>query len=364
MPYNDQIRDKANVFNDKLKEISKKLELDDKQEIIGIDFKENIKLGGTLERNNIFVVKVKDEDSQIHHIVIDGNINRIADINKDGKIELSEDELKKWEQFIGTREYQNVEQKKRYDFDKEYVLDEYKMNEKIVGNDAHIVPQKEDKNIEGSIARPQNESVGNDASVVPQKNKNENLEKDNNQTAIVAMIKIEDRENFGQAINRKLNADAYIVKYGNNKTKVMQMDSKGKLKEIAGLESNEFNQDVMEQLNIDKRKDNQKIKAGDLKTIKTEDSKYSYVVVKEQDSKKGIVIVNSRNSTNIYTFDDEGKESLKEIETSIKYEIDKNENDRNTVKNEEHHVVPNDTAKDDEYEGRTLWGDAYARQRR
>lgn len=357
MPNNDLIKDKANVFNDKLKEISKKLELDDKQEIIEIDFKENIKLGGTLERNNIFVVKIKDDDGAIHHIVIDKDINRIADINKEGKIELSEEELKKWEQFIGTKEYQNIEQKKRYDFDKEYVLDEYKTNEKSVGEAALGDPKKEDED----------KTVGNDANVVTLKDEDtkEAAEALNvNQTAIVAMIKIEDRETFGQAINRKLKADAYIVKYGNNKTKIMQMDSKGKLKEIAGLESNEFNQDVMEQLNVDKRKDNQKIKAGDLKTIKTEDSKYNYVVVKEQDPKKGIVIVNSRNSTKIYTFDDEGKDSLKEIETSIKYEIDNNGNNENDVENEVHHVVSNDTEKDDEYEGRTLWGDAYARSRR
>lgn len=341
MPDNDRIRDRANEFNDKLKEMSEKLELSDKQQIIGIDFKENIKLGGTLERNNIFVVKIKDENGDIHHIVMSRNLDKIADINKDGKIELSEDELKKWEQFIGTREYQNAEQKKRYDFEKVYVLDEYKMDEKAVNNN--------DKTVGATSGRPQVDEETEKAAEALNVN----------QAAIAAMIKIEDRENFGQAINKKLYADTYIVKYGNNKTKIMQMDSKGKLKEIAGLESNEFNQDVMEQLNVDKRKDNQKIKAGDLKTIKTEDSKYSYVVVREQDPKKGIVIVNSRNSTKVYTFDDEGKDTLKEIETSIKYEIEKENVGESIARTQ------NDSEKDyDEDEGRTLWGDAYARQRR
>lgn len=357
MPNNDRIRDRANEFNDKLKDMSEKLELSDKQQIIGIDFKENIKLGGTLERNNIFVVKIKDENGDIHHIVMSRDLDKIADINKDGKIELSEDELKKWEQFIGTREYQNAEQKKRYDFEKVYVLDEYKMDEKAVNNN--------DKTVGATSGRPQVDEEENAGESIarPEKDKDEETEKvaealNVNQAAIVAMIKIEDRENFGQAINKKLYADTYIVKYGNNKTKIMQMDSKGKLKEIAGLESNEFNQDVMEQLNVDKRKDNQKIKAGDLKTIKTEDSKYSYVVVREQDPKKGIVIVNSRNSTKVYTFDDEGKDTLKEIETSIKYEIEKENVGESIARTQ------NDSEKDyDEDEGRTLWGDAYARQR-
>lgn len=360
MPNNDQIRDKTTEFNDKLKEMSKKLELDEKQAIIGIDFKESIKLGGNLERKNIFVVKIKDDDGEIHHIIIDSDINRIANINKEGKIELSDEEIKKWEKFIGTKEFQNAEQKKMYDFEKKYVLDEYKMDENSVG-----VGQ----------ALPENNNLTNDrksareADLGDQQNQEEQKAAEAlniNETQIVAMIKIEDRENFGQAINQKLHADSYIVKYGNNKTKIMQMDSKGKLNEIAGLESNEFNQDVMEQLNIDKRKENQKIKAGDLKTIKTEDNKCNFVVVREKDPKKGIVIVNSRNSTKIYTFDDEGKETLKEIETSIKYQIDNNgndKNDRNSVKNEVHHVIPNNTEKE-EYEGRTLWGDAYARQRR
>lgn len=352
MPDNDRIRDRANEFNDKLKEMSEKLELSDKQQIIGIDFKENIKLGGTLERNNIFVVKIKDENGDIHHIVMSRDLDKIADINKDGKIELSEDELKKWEQFIGTKKFQNAEQKKRYDFEKVYVLDEYKMDEKAVNNN--------DKTVGATSGRPQENKDEETAAAAEALNVN--------QTQIVAMIKIEDRETFGQAINKKLYADTYIVKYGNNKTKLMQMDSNLKLKEVAGLESNEFNQEVMEQLNVDRRKDNQKIKAGDLKTIKTEDSKCNYVVVREEDPKKGIVIVNARNSTKVYTFDDEGKDTLKEIETSIKYEIENNGNDENdrdnkkSVKNEVHHVAPKDTEKDDD-EGRTLWGDAYARQR-
>ena len=369
MSDNDIIKDQANDFSNKIKEISEKLELNDKQKIIGIDFKENMKLGGTLERNNVFVVKIKDEDGEIHHIVMSKDIDKIADINKDGKINLSEEEKKKWEQFIGTKEYQNAEQKKMYNFDEEYYVEDKinfisKENEKEdAENENDVVPEEKKK-----------EGLENKTNIVPKENKKEDLDsktdvapkenENDNQTAIVAMIKIEDRENFGQAINRNLKSDSYIVKYGNNKTKIMQMDSKGKLKEISGLESNEFNQDVIEQLNVDNRKDNQKIKVGDLKTIKAEDSKCKFVVVREQDPKKGIVIVNSPNSTKVYTFDDEGKDSLKEIETSIKYEIDKDEKGEKTMENEAHHAVPNEAEKDDEYEGRTPWGDAYARSRR
>ena len=162
------------------------------------------------------------------------------------------------------------------------------------------------------------------------------------------------------------------------------MNSKGKLTELEGLESNEFNLEVLEQLNLDKTSKSQKIKSGDLTTIRTEDPKSSYVVVREHDSKNGIVIVTSGNETQMYTFDDEGKDNIKEIETSIKYRINNDEtgNDENDGKavgggapddpqnNEkdvgnEASVVPNDErGNDEEDEGRTPWGDAYARQRR
>lgn len=356
MKKTENMKDKANEFNSKLKEISEKLELSDKQEIIGIDFKENIKLGGNLERNNIFVVKIKEEDGEVHHIIIDRDMNKIASIDKDGKVELSEREMEIWEKFIGKKGNQNAEQKKIYDFEKEYVLEEYKIDEK--GVDAHVDAK--------------NKSVGNDAHVVPLRDENEQAAADAlnvDETAIIAMIKIEDRETFGQAINQKLHADAYIVKYGNNKVKIMQATSNGKLKELSGVESSEFSSEVMEQLNIDKAKQNQRIKPGDLTTIRTEDNKYSYVVVREHDSKRGIVIVNSTNETRMYTFDDEGKESLKEIETSIKYEID---NETNIHENDEKNVgatigrpqEAKENEKDNENEReRTPWGDAYARSK-
>ena len=67
-------------------------------------------------------------------------------------------------------------------------------------------------------------------------------------------------------------------------------------------------------------------------------------------------------------FDDEGKEDIKEIETSIKYRLNNEEtgNDENTAEasiarlNE----IDDDKEKeDDEDEGRTPWGDAEARRR-
>ncbi len=184
------------------------------------------------------------------------------------------------------------------------------------------------------------------------------------------MIKIEDRETFGQAINKKLHADAYIIKYGNNKTKIMQSTSNGKLVELSGIESSEFNSEVLEQLNLDNSRKNQKIKPGDLTTIKTEDEKYNYVVVRENDSKKGVVIVNSSNEAKMYTFDDEGKENLNEIETSIKYTVDggDEENEGNSGHDEKIKEEQEEKAKDEEREeedeGRTPWGDAYARSHR
>lgn len=354
MPNNDKAKQKAQDLTSILKELEQKLELQEDQKIIDIEFKDTINLGGDLNRNSIFAVKIQNKNKEITHIIIDKDCNKVADIDKDGKITLSEREIEIWKQFIGKPGEQTPDQKKRYDFEKEYILEQYKTNEKSVGNDALVVPIK-DK----TKTRPKDTEKQKAADALKV-----------NETAIIAMIKIEDRETFGQAINQKLHADAYIVRYGNNKTKIMQMDSKGKLRELEGLESNEFNLEVLEQLNLDKANKTQKIKSGDLTTIRTEDPKSSYVVVREHDSKNGIVVVNSGNETQMYTFNDEGKDNIKEIETSIKYELEGNENDKNIVGNDAH-VVPkektidNDKEKDgDDDEGRTPWGDAYARQRR
>lgn len=355
MPKNDSMKEKAQDLTDILMQLEQKLELSEDEKIIDIEYKDAISLGGDLNRNSIFAVKVQNKNNEITHIIIDKDCNRVADIDKDGKIKLSEKEIEIWKQFIGKPGDQTPEQKKRYDFEKEYILEEYKMNEKSEEIDDHA----DEKTVGRAKARP------------PKQLQDENKKKaadslNISETAIIAMIKIEDKETFGQAINQKLYADAYIVRYGNNKTKIMQMNSSGKLSELEGLESNEFNLEVLEQLNLDNAKGNQKIKAGDLTTIRTEDQRYSYVVVREHDSKNGIVIVNSGNETQMYTFDDEGKESLQEIETSIKYKIDnETETDENTVGVDDPVDPQKDSEKeDDEDEGRTPWGDAYARQRR
>ncbi len=347
------IKDKAQEFNNKLKEVSEKLELKDKQEILGIDYKDNIKLGGNLERNSVFVVKIKNEKGEISHIVMDKECNKIASIANDGKIELSEKEMQIWEKFIGKKGFQNAEQKKMYNFEEEYYLDEYIEHENVVeGREINKKSKKAGKQ-EKSNSEPdeRKQEVA------------ETLKVDKEE--IIAMIKIEDRETFGQAINKKLYADAYIIKYGNNKTQIMQVASNGKLVELSGIESNEFNYEVMEQLNIDKPGDNHKIKAGDLTTIKTEDEKYNYVVVRENNSKRGIVIVNSTDITKVYEFDDEGKNDIKEIETSIKYEVEKKEEQiEDKSKKEKENEDKENQEKDDDDEGRTPWGDAYARRRR
>lgn len=339
MEETEEVKDKAKDFNNRIKEISDKIGLTDKQIIISIDPKDNIKLGGSLERNSVFVVKIKDEKEDITHVVIDKDINIIASIDKNGKIELSDEEKKKWEQFIGTKGNQRPDQKERYDFDKEYYLKEYDC-------------AKDEKPKENVYSEESADLKKDVESGIPDDPKNKAAEAlEIKETAIISMIKIEDRETFGQAINKKLHADAYIVRYGNNKTKIMQVDSKGKLTELTGLESNEFNSEVLEQLNMNNAKQNQKIRAGDLTTIKTEDNKCNYVVVREHDSKNGIVIVNTTNQTKMYTFDDEGKEDLKEIKTAIQYEVEnktetKKENEREEEKNKQ---------EDEEEQGRVPW---------
>lgn len=351
MPKNDTMKEKAQDLTGILKELEQKLELLEDQKIIDIEFKDTINLGGDLNRNSVFAVKVQNKEGKISHIIIDKDCNKVADIDKDGKITLSEKEIEIWKQFIGKPGEQTSDQKKRYDFEKEYILEEYKTNEnKSVGNDAPVVPMKDE-----TKTHPQDENKQKAADAL-------NV----NETAIIAMIKIEDRETFGQAINKKLYADAYIVRYGNNKTKIMQMSSTGKLTELEGIESNEFNLEVLEQLNLDKANKTQKIKSGDLTTIRTEDPKSSYVVIREHDSKNGIVIVNSGNETQMYTFDDEGKVDIEEIETSIKYRLENNENDGNdeNITIQKREKKEEERQNDDEDEGRTPWGDAYARQRR
>lgn len=264
---------------------------------------------------------------------------------KSGKIELSDREKQLWERYIGRQGNQRTDQKSIYDFEKEYYLEEYKAK-KLEEDNRDNKEADEEKNKKGDTKEEQKaaESLNVDEKV------------------IISMVKIEDRETFGQAINQKLHADAYIVKYGNNKIKIMQATSNGKLQELSGVENSEFNSEVMEQLNINKSAKNQKIKAGDLTTIKTEDSKYNYVVVREKDPSKGIVIVNSTNETRMYTFDDEGKDDLKEIETSIRYTVEK-ENQQEEKQSEQDERKKEDLEEADEYE-RTPWGDAERRSRR
>lgn len=335
MEKQENIKSKAQEFNEKLRELSEKLKLSKEEQIVGLEEKENIKLGGTLERNNIFVVKIKAKNGDIHHIVIDAEANLIANIDKNGKIELSDREKQLWKSYIGKPGNQRLDQKSIYNFEKKYYLEEYKVK------DNKELNKEENKN--GDIKEEQKAA--------------ESLNVD--EKAIITMIKIEDRETFGQAINQKLHADAYIVKYGNNKIKIMQATSNGKLQELSGVENSEFNSEVMEQLNINKSAKNQKIKAGDLTTIKTEDNKYNYVVVREKDPSKGIVIVNSTNGTQMYTFDDDGKNNLQEIETSIKYTVEKEkEKQQEEDKKEQASLEEND-----EYE-KTPWGDAERRSRR
>lgn len=364
MPNNNKTKQKVQDLTSILKELEQKLELQEDQKIIDIEFKDTIKLGGDLNRNSVFAVKVQNKEGEISHIIIDKDCNKVADIDKDGKITLSEKEIEIWKQFIGKPGEQTPDQKKRYDFEKEYILEEYKTNETVVEVADLGDPQNNSKNSRGDFNR---------SDIRPQDTEKQKAAEalNTDETAIIAMIKIEDRETFGQAINQKLHADAYIVRYGNNKTKIMQMNSKGKLTELEGIESNEFNLEVLEQLNLDQMNETQKIKSGDLTTIRTEDPKSSYVVVREHDSKNGIVIVNSGNETQMYTFDDEGKDDIKEIETSIKYKLENDENtgnDENTVGEaplDDPSKESDETEKnDDEDEGRTPWGDAYARQRR
>lgn len=340
------IKDKAQDFCNKIQEIEEKLELPEKQKIIAIEAKDDINLGGELNRKSVFVIKIQDENGEFYHIVTDKETNQIATILKDGKVELSDREKQLWEKFVGKEGNQTPEQKKIYDFEEEYFLEEYK-TEEIKKQD-----KKEEKNKKQDKKEDSKEQED-------EKKAAESLKVED--TAIISMIKIEDRETFGQAINTKLYADAYIVRYGNNKTKIMQSTSDGKLREISGLKTNEFNSEVIEQLNMKKTGNNQKIKPGDLTTIKTEDDKYNYIVVREKDANKGIVIVNSTDTTKVYTFDDEGKENLREIETSIQYEVEKKKEE----KEHELKIHKKEIEQEDEQEeGRTPWGDAYSRMRR
>lgn len=338
------IKDKAQDFCNKIQEIEEKLELPEKQRIIAIEVKGDINLGGELNRKSAFVIKIQNENGEFYHIVADKEANQIATILKDGKVELSDREKQLWEKFVGKENNQTPEQKKIYDFEKEYFLEEYK-TEEIKERE-----REEEKNKEQDKKEESKEQEN-------EKKAAESLKVED--TAIISMIKIEDRETFGQAINTKLYADAYIVRYGNNKTKIMQSTSEGKLREISGLKTNEFNSEVVEQLNINKTGNNQKIEPGDLSTIKTEDDKYNYVVVREQDSNKGIVIVNSTDTTKVYTFNDEGKENLREIESSIRYEVEENKEEKE-LKTHEKEIEQ----EDEQEEGRTPWGDAYSRMRR
>lgn len=314
-----------------LKSIKDNLEVDNSEKIIGIDYKDKIDLGGELTRKSVFVVKLQDSEGKIHYLVSDKDFNRIATIANDGKIELSPREKQLWEQFIGKENEQTAEQKKYYDFDKEYFLDEYKEQEKEV-EDEELETDKAEDEEEKEIKEDEGEPEEKEQMQKNEKQQNNQNEQDEekqeiaksidiNSRQIKTIIKIEDRENFGKAIDKKLYADAFIVKYGNNKIKLMHANSRGEYSEISGLEYSEFSGEVLEQLHINKTNSKATIKQGDLTTIRGESRKDNFVIVREKDPNKGIAIRNTENATEVYTFDERNINSVGELKTTEIYKV-------------------------------------------
>ena len=96
MPENNKMKEEAQNIVDIIKHLEQKLELSENEKIIDIKFVDTINLGGDLNRNSVFALKVQNKEGEITHIIIDKDCNKIANIDKDGKISLSEKEIEMW----------------------------------------------------------------------------------------------------------------------------------------------------------------------------------------------------------------------------------------------------------------------------
>lgn len=337
MEESDIQKDKVLEANKRIEQLASYLGIPKHDIILAINPVNEINLGGNIQRNNVYEVKVQGKNKKTYSIICDKEINPIAKVDSKGKMTLSNQELEKWSPYIGTKGNQNAQQRQLYDFAKDYYMDELNKKSQDLGKD---------NKAKADAAR----SLGVDES------------------AIISMTLVVDKESFGKAIGKDLKADTYIIRYGNNKTKVMQTDKSGGLKEIAGTTTSEFNMALLDELNLDKQSKNQKINPGDIRTIQDTGKDDNIVIVRENDSDKGIAIVTTTADTKVYTFDDEGKETVKELHTAVKYELDEKGKTR-----EKHEAIEEETIdeeeeeqeleEDDEDRQRTPWGDAEARRR-
>lgn len=340
--------DKVQEFNDKVKALCDRLGVT----CIDKEFKENINLDGekgSIVGSNVYVIKVKTEEGELSHIVIDSDANEVARISKDGIIELSESQKKYWEPMIGTPENQTKQQKDFYNFQEEHYLDEYKINEQELEN-TKTLDKKEKEEIKKEKEEPQKQETKED------KEKNAIAKAlDVEENLIIYAVKIEAKEEFERAINKKLTGDCYIVKFGNNKTKIMQGSLYGKMQEVSGTESSEISTEILDQLNKDKPGKSKKIMAGDVTTFRIGEE--NVVVVKENNPKTGTAVsCGLDNKVKVYTFDDEGKDEWHEIKASVQHEISEKElkelEDKKRLEKEEEEKAKKDLEEQEAKKGK------------
>ena len=207
MDENQEVKD----FVQDLISIKDMLEVKAEEKIVGIEKIENINIGGNLNKSNVFVIKMQDKDGKVYHIIADKDLNKIATIANDGIVQLSEREKKLWEEFIGKPGEQTEGQKQYYDFDKQYVLEEYNEKRKELEKKEADINQEKEEIIDTSEENKETKQEEKQIEEEPKKEDNaEEIEKKNvaksldvSSKQIKQIVKIEDRENFGKAIDRK-----------------------------------------------------------------------------------------------------------------------------------------------------------------
>ncbi|MDR0979147.1 MAG: hypothetical protein LBL91_04355 [Lachnospiraceae bacterium] len=304
-------QEKAKEYNEKIKAISKQLGLPEKDVMLSIEYKDDIMLNSQIKQPKVFVIKVKAEDGKIYHVVADTNFMKLAQIDEKGVVTLSDELKQKFEKYLKT--------------DEKFILKEYKTDEKTI-DDA------EKQNIDKDDADKENVGVG--VPDDPSKTTDKQMSDSNPQKldkAIKSIILVRNKEEYERAIDKKLDENVYIVTYANNKTTVMTGDlENGKLKEMAGIETSDFNTKLLDELNMDKSSGYYQMDSEDIKTITDErNPKYDYVIVRNSDSpEKSVVITETpSNDVDMYYYD-ENEDNINQIELEEKYKIDEKELER------------------------------------
>lgn len=89
---------------------------------------DKIGLGGRVEQENVFAVKIEDEKRKIKTLIFNNEGQELATIDENNRVVLQEKMQKELQELVGKTGEQNEKQKEYYDFQKEYSLTQEEMD--------------------------------------------------------------------------------------------------------------------------------------------------------------------------------------------------------------------------------------------